>query len=219
MSLNREFLNTTTRSAADATRLYFDPFRRIGPFRPMLGINGSGLSPLGRAVLGSGAVGLLVALLWTQLVTLAAAQNRESELLDELFTQTADKAMTSLPTTIQPLGPRTSDSIRILLPRQGSIVGAQGLLQGTVSGQSQRVWIIVHPLATSSYWVQPRVQVSSGGAWTARAYFGRAASIDSGEKFELRAIANPKATLREGQVLVAWPDAGAISDPVVIQRK
>jgi len=77
----------------------------------------------------------------------------------------------------------------------------------------------VHPMDTSSYWVQPRVSVRSGGAWRGMAYFGRSGDLDKGKRFEVVAIAGPREALQEGEYGSTWPRAEWTSKPIAVIRR
>jgi hypothetical protein len=67
--------------------------------------------------------------------------------------------------------------------------------------------------------VQPKIVVGNDGKWTGITYLGRAENADAGKKFEIRAILDPKVELKEGEVLSDWPEARAVSVPILVQRK
>jgi len=90
---------------------------------------------------------------------------------------------------------------------------------GTVTDPNATVWLVVHPMAVSDYWVQPAVTIRRDGSWKVQIYIGRPGNVDVGKRFEIRAVANPKARLREGLVLGGWPEAEAISDVIEVERR
>jgi hypothetical protein len=109
--------------------------------------------------------------------------------------------------------------VKIVAPKEGAQVRERLFVEGTSSIPNAAVWIVVHPIDVSDYWVQPRVSVRKNGEWAVSAYVGRAGNLDVGRQFELVAIANPKGDLKEGQVLGNWPEAEARSDIVMVIRK
>jgi hypothetical protein len=151
---------------------------------------------------------------------LNAAQDRIAQLLEEYFSATAERVM-SRPGRLggPPPSPSAQDVIRIEAPRDGAEVPQRFLVEGAVSGVAKEVWLIVHPVGTSSYWVQPAVSVRAGGAWSAAAYFGRSGDRDAGMRFEVLAITDPSEHLREGEILDKWPKAGAASQVVIVVRR
>jgi hypothetical protein len=158
-------------------------------------------------------------MMWAQIFAQAAAHRRVNDLLNALFAQTAEAAMTTPKSpTQQPRAP-TTDSVRITQPANNGLVTAMEALRGNASADVRAVWVVVHPLDTSSYWVQPKVVVATDGTWSGLAYWGRTGPVDSGRRFEVRAIVDPKVELREGAILGNWPDADAISAPVIVERK
>lgn len=109
--------------------------------------------------------------------------------------------------------------ISVTAPATESSVVERPIIEGTVSDATATVWVIVHPLEVSEYWVQPRVTVRESGIWKVQAFIGRTGTIDTGKLFEIRAVANPRVTLNEGQVLDQWPEAGATSNVIEVSRK
>lgn len=109
--------------------------------------------------------------------------------------------------------------ITIVAPVHGSSVAERPIVEGTVSDPAAAVWIVVHPLEVSDYWVQPQVSVRENGAWKAQINIGRPGRVDLGKLFEIRAVASPKAVLREGLVLDRWPESAAISNLIEVTRK
>jgi hypothetical protein len=222
MKDSREIVAIATVSAKAARKLYFDPLRRLRPFRSLFRREGDDLSTLGRLLLGAGTVALISAMIWAQALSLDAARRsreRVNELLDTLFAQTAVSAMTTPKGPAQEPTAPISDSVRILEPSNNSTVSSRQFIRGTVSDPSSSVWVVVHPFGTSSYWVQPKVDVQKNGNWSTGVYLGRPGSIDSGKQFEMRAILDPRINLLDGQVLATWPDAKAASDSVVVRRE
>ncbi len=114
-----------------------------------------------------------------------------------------------------------ADEIKIAIttPKDGDKVLRRPLVEGTVSDPNATVAVIVHPLEISDYWVQPAVSVRNNGSWKVMIYIGRPGSTDIDKTFEIKAVANPNSTLREGEVLSSWPKAEAISDLIEVTRK
>ena len=109
--------------------------------------------------------------------------------------------------------------IEITKPAHGAIVARRPTVEGTVSDAGATVWVVVNPLPSFEYWVQPRVRVHRSGAWKVEIYIGRPGDLDRGKTFEIIAVANPTRELREGVVLGAWPDAEASSAVVEVTRR
>ena len=108
-------------------------------------------------------------------------------------------------------------SISIKEPTDGLKVTHREYVKGTVSDSHAEVWVVIHPVETSGYWIQPPVTVKNNGAWKVKAYFGRA-GMDAGKEFEIRAFANPVSDFREG-ISSNWPSSAARSDVVDVVRK
>jgi hypothetical protein len=108
-------------------------------------------------------------------------------------------------------------SVKITKPANGDTVGDTADLEGKVSDAKAKVWIIVRPTETSDYWVQSEVAVNENGTWSGEAHIGRPGD-DVRKSFAVRVVANPKAELREGQVLSRWPAAAALSEIVKVKK-
>jgi hypothetical protein len=104
-------------------------------------------------------------------------------------------------------------------PPDGAGVPERPLVAGTTSDPSATLWVVVRPLGTSGYWVQPPVSVRQDGRWKTIVYIGRPGSVDIGKAFEIMAFANPAQALREGLKLTSWPSAEARSPLIEVIRK
>src|SRR5437879_7040594 len=71
--------------------------------------------------------------------------------------------------------------IRITAPVDGSEVPWRPIVEGTVSDPESKVWVIVHPLEVSKYWVQPPVTVREGGTWKVQIYIGEPGGAQIGK--------------------------------------
>ncbi len=110
-------------------------------------------------------------------------------------------------------------NIQIKSPSQGAHVTGRPIVGGLVGDENVNVWVVVHPMETADYWIQPSVTIRKGGLWRVQVYIGRPGSIDIDKHFELRAVANPLQPLYEGKVLGTWPDAQARSDVIEVIRR
>lgn len=122
------------------------------------------------------------------------------------------------PTASPPTDTAPSGSLQIAEPADGAQVGAEMPIQGSASPE-QKVWLIVHPQETSDYWVQPPAIADDAGAWKTAIFVGRPGSADVGQRYEVRAVANPQTPLKEGQVLKTWPEAQATSSILKVTRR
>jgi hypothetical protein len=91
------------------------------------------------------------------------------------------------------------------------------LVEGTVQPTCARVWVVVHPLSVSEFWVQAMPTVRTDGAWVLKPHIGREGE-HQGEQFEVAAIANPTEELKEGLVLTRWPSGEARSDVSLVTK-
>ena len=110
-------------------------------------------------------------------------------------------------------------NLRITAPLDKAKVSERPYVEGNVSDANVKVWVIVHPMDVSDYWVQPSVTVKENGSWKVKIYIGRPGAMDVGKQFEIMAVANPKDKLKEGDVLSGWPEAQAKSQVIEVTRK
>ena len=116
------------------------------------------------------------------------------------------------------VGAQSPLQVRIANPRNASLVGHREEVSGTVSDPNISVWLVIHPLDTSDFWIQTPITVRDDGTWKVIPYFGRSPSQDVGAKFEVRAFARPNTALKEGRA-TAWPEAAARSNVIEVVRK
>ena len=90
-------------------------------------------------------------------------------------------------------------------------------LTGKVSKSDAKVWIIVHPIDSAVFWVQPQASVTDK-KWTGHARFGEAISAQNYKQFEVKAIANPAESLEEGMQKYEWPAADFSSQDLLVKR-
>jgi hypothetical protein len=93
------------------------------------------------------------------------------------------------------------------------------LISGRVSTPFTEVWLIIHALETSAYWVQPKATIRSVGSWESTIFLGDSGMLDVGKKFELMAVANPRNLLKEGLQLAGWPRAEGKSKVMSVNRR
>ena len=109
--------------------------------------------------------------------------------------------------------------IAITFPVSGALVDQRCFVSGTVSSTVASVIVVIHPMVTSKYWVQPKVTVRNDRSWKVGVYVGADSPRESGELFEIAAIATPIESLKEADVLDDWPRGAARSGIVEVQRK
>lgn len=109
--------------------------------------------------------------------------------------------------------------IHITVPADNEQVIELPTVEGTVSDSTAKVWVIVHPMEVSDYWVQPPVTMRQGGEWKIQIHIGRSGAVDVGKHFEIVAVANPKNSLKEGDKLRGWPEAKWKSQVIEVTRK
>ena len=81
------------------------------------------------------------------------------------------------------------------------------------------VWVVVRPLETRDFWVQPKTTLQANGEWETMIYLGGKGTSHIGKVFDLRAIANPVDSLQEGLVFPGWPRADMKSDVIRVARR
>ncbi len=110
-------------------------------------------------------------------------------------------------------------SLEISAPVNGGLGEWRTKVVGTISQPSSEVWVVVRPLETRDFWVQPKPTVHANGEWETFIYLGSNGTAHIGKVFDLRAIANPVDSLEEGLVLPGWPRAESKSNIVRIARR
>ncbi len=109
--------------------------------------------------------------------------------------------------------------INITEPTEGPAVPRRPFVKGTVSDPNAKVWVIVHPMETGNYWVQPSLTPKKDGTWKVMIYIGRPGTEDVGKHFEIMAVANPEKKLKEGDVLSGYPEAKGKTQVIELTRK
>jgi hypothetical protein len=167
---------------------------------------------------------LLTGLLFVAVVTSCGPATQTASNESSTNANAGPQPTTSVPppsaVTPCPGAPPQSDSkIAITTPCDGARVSQRQFVGGTVSDSNAQVWVIIHPMVTSDYWVQPNVTVREGGKWKVLCYFGEPIQEHSGRPYEVMAFVNPKETLREGQQLPSWPGAQSKSQAIEVVRE
>jgi hypothetical protein len=110
--------------------------------------------------------------------------------------------------------------VKITSPSDGVSVPRRLLVEGSITNgkDKDQVWVIIHPIETSEYWVQPKISIRGKGNWSGYEYIGEAGKKDVGKHFEIRAVVNPEGSLTEGQKLADWPTAKLKSDVIMVTR-
>jgi hypothetical protein len=104
-------------------------------------------------------------------------------------------------------------------PCDGARVAQRSFVGGTVADASAQVWVVIHPMETADYWVQPAVTIRDAGRWKVLCYFGEPGAQHSGKPYEVQAFMNPKERLSQGQLLSSWPLADAKSQTIELVRE
>ncbi|TET22124.1 MAG: hypothetical protein E3J71_06975 [Candidatus Stahlbacteria bacterium] len=131
-------------------------------------------------------------------------------------------AVVSCRCCIKDKGPRPECVIRITEPENGDSVSSYRpypYVKGTVSDPDAEVWVIVHPMEVSDYWVQPSVSVKDDGTWKVCIFTEMSGAIEAGKQFEIMAVANPQMRLSEIKIIKRWPDARCKSQVIEVITK
>jgi hypothetical protein len=91
-------------------------------------------------------------------------------------------------------------------------------VEGTVSDPNASVWVVIHPMEVSDFYVQPRTSMRAAGRWTVQHYVGQTGGRDAGKHFEIRAVVDPNQRLREGMKLPDWPRVKTQSPIIEVVR-
>lgn len=95
----------------------------------------------------------------------------------------------------------TQQQVSIVRPAEGSRVCMRTSVSGSVSDPSLQVYVLIHPMATNRFWVQPIPNMNPDGTWEAYCYFGES-DRGIGEPFEIIVVASRNRNLfREGDTL------------------
>ena len=180
------------------------------------------LTLLGKIIFIFGAALLIGAMSTAQIMSHRATNQNQSkirDLIDKRFEAISALVMNSASDQPRSAPPPAKEDIKITSPENGALIKYRQTIRGEVSDQTSQVWLVVHPLGTSSYWVQPKISIKRSGEWTVTGYFGRAGETDKGRAFELLAIVDPKEDLNDGQIFNTWPEARFVSNSIIVTRQ
>jgi hypothetical protein len=110
-------------------------------------------------------------------------------------------------------------SIEISQPKNKDLVGYRVIVEGKLPVPCNSVWVVVHPLNLSDYWVQPKPSIHEDSTYKTSIYIGSKGHENDGETFEIRVFGEPKNPLQEGKVLNDWPKAKYGSKLIEVTRK
>ena len=105
--------------------------------------------------------------------------------------------------------------IRIHHPSQGGVQHIE-IVRGSIGFPIEKVWVLVRPLNSSNYWVQPPSVVLHDGKWSVMAYFGN--TYDRGVQFEVIALTDNTGSLKEGMILRSIPQGCRLSEAIHVWR-
>ena len=135
-------------------------------------------------------------------------------------TSTPDSSPQGSAASSTPCRTPADPNLRVLInsPCDGARVAQRSFVGGTIADANAQVWVVIHPMETADYWVQPAVTIRNGGSWKVLCYFGEPGNQLSGKPYEVQAFMNPNEKLREGQLLSTWPAADAKSQAIEVVR-
>ena len=109
--------------------------------------------------------------------------------------------------------------LNITSPAHNGRVGDRTEVSVTASANCRlsSVWVVVHPTAVETDWVQGRTS-ERAGVWKTNAYFGRTGR-DWGARFEVKAFGDPARPLHVGQELPYWPEAAVASELIEVTKR
>jgi hypothetical protein len=137
-------------------------------------------------------------------------------------TTSGSKTVTDSTASLKPCVAPSLDASRLLVisaPCGGDQVSPRHFVEGIVSVPNANVWVIIHPMEVTDYWVQPSVTVREGGRWKVLCYFGEPGQPHSGKHYQVIAVTNPKEKLKEGQLYPNWPESESRSQVVEVIRQ
>lgn len=144
----------------------------------------------------------------------AELKTRIKELEDRLFQPLSEQVMESDVPLSQIKSPiplklagSVVDSLKLLVPENNSVVPSVFYVHGVFPDPSKDLWIIIHAMRTGEYHVKAKATVWQDSSWTAKISTEQTENLNVGEQFELRAIANPRISMRKRDILSKWPEA------------
>lgn len=177
-----------------------------------------GLAPLGWVLLIGGTFIFILSTVVKEIKT-KEEEERLRQKTEQILEVVAGLVMEA-PKEVSPvLTEGASGGLQIKKPLDGAKVFQRPYIEGAVSNPRAKVWVVVHPMEVSAYWVQPTITVRKDGTWKVMAYLGRSGVIDVGKQFEIMTVADAKEALMEGMVLSGWPAAQWRSQVIVVTRK
>ena len=151
----------------------------------------------------------------------AAKQERETleQRIEQLYRALSTLVMNFPKVEGPPTPTKPTAQIQLLEPPDGSRVPSRQLVTGIADASLREVRVVIHPLDTGAYWVQPVPATAKDGRWSVLGYFGRSGDIDVGKVFEVVAFGDPEHPLDEGTVLGGWPKAAQRSAAIGVTRQ
>ena len=107
-------------------------------------------------------------------------------------------------------------------PYTRQTVSRRPVVEGNVSN-ADTVWIVVRPVGSDEYYIQPPIKVEYDGTWRSQIYVGTVGKDNIGSAFQIRAFVNPAGAFKvleeyERHVFNGWPEAELSTGIVEIVR-
>lgn len=119
----------------------------------------------------------------------------------------------TVPTKIK----RKASNLLISQPSQNKIVSREIVVEGKVSN-ADTVWVLVGS-KTGGYWAQRPIVVNDDGTWKGPILIGHFTNLDTGVRFQLKAMVHPVKPLKEEDYFRPWPKAELMSETVEVIKK
>lgn len=135
----------------------------------------------------------------------------------KLYEEFSEDLMKYPPEAFPAIPEQPTGQINITFPNDNSSARNRELVGGNIIEPNTELFVIVHPMKRSAYWVQTIPTVHKDGTWKTEVYLG--GPNDIGEHFEIMAVAHPETSIQEGMVLSTWPKAKWRSNIIEVIRK
>jgi len=113
-------------------------------------------------------------------------------------------------------------SVRIKQPESGATVdGYRIIVKGASTGlrdPNLHLYLLVHPLATPFWWVQPLPTVDRDGNWVTRVYLGKP-DVGNNEDYAIKAIITTQKLYEANTFKVNELPSFIVEDQIIVTRK
>lgn len=88
----------------------------------------------------------------------------------------------------------------------------------TSLSRTSHIYLLVHPLAVTDWWVQPRFIYDAPGKWHCTAQIGQSPNQNNGQEFELIVLVNPNPDLLPVKQLQNLPTSPSQSTSITLVK-